>query len=101
MEVQSELISQSSPAKEPIGSRSFSTALLPNHVIPSRGAEQARLVSVSRTLSLSFAAVAHALRNDGFLQPGMIGTAKVRVGQRSLAGFGLRFVRDFASRKIW
>ena len=41
------------------------------------------------------------LKNDGFLQPGMIGTAKVRVGQRSLAGFGLRFVRDFASRKIW
>jgi hypothetical protein len=31
----------------------------------------------------------------------MTGSAKVLVGRRSLAGFCLRFSRDFVKRKIW
>ncbi len=41
------------------------------------------------------------LRNDRGLRDGMTGSAKVLVGRRSLAGFWLRFSRDFVKRKIW
>jgi putative peptide zinc metalloprotease protein len=41
------------------------------------------------------------LRNDSGLRDGMTGSAKVLVGRRSLAGFCLRFSRDFVKRKIW
>jgi putative peptide zinc metalloprotease protein len=39
--------------------------------------------------------------NDGTLKPGMIGSAKVLVGRRSLAGLTYRFTRDFVGRKVW
>jgi putative peptide zinc metalloprotease protein len=35
------------------------------------------------------------------LHAGMTGIAKLRVGRRSLASLGLRFVRDLVSRRIW
>jgi putative peptide zinc metalloprotease protein len=41
------------------------------------------------------------LRNDSGFRDGMTGSAKVLVGRRSLAGFCLRFSRDFVNRKIW
>lgn len=41
------------------------------------------------------------LENDGELMPGQAGTAKVRVGRRSLAGFGLRFCGELLDRRVW
>jgi multidrug resistance efflux pump len=35
------------------------------------------------------------------LRPGMTGIAKIWVGRRSLAGFGLRFLRDLVARRVW
>jgi len=35
------------------------------------------------------------------VRPGMTGIAKIQVGRRSLASFGLRFVRDLVARRIW
>lgn len=35
------------------------------------------------------------------LHPGMTGVAKIRVGRRSLGSFGLRFVRDLVSWRVW
>jgi hypothetical protein len=39
--------------------------------------------------------------NDGGLQPGMTGTAKIVVRRASLAGMTARELRDFADRKVW
>lgn len=41
------------------------------------------------------------LHNDGGLMPGMIGTAKILVGRRSVASFAFRFGEQFVQRKIW
>lgn len=41
------------------------------------------------------------LKNSGDLKPGMTGTAKVRVGRRSAAGFLFQFARDLIDRRIW
>ena len=41
------------------------------------------------------------LRNDARLMVGVMGTAKVVIARRSLAGFTFRFVRDIADRKVW
>lgn len=43
------------------------------------------------------------VRVDGSadLRPGMTGIAKLRTGRRSLAGMGMRFVRDLVSRRVW
>ena len=35
------------------------------------------------------------------LRPGMTGIAKILIGRRSLASFGLRFVRDLVTRRVW
>jgi len=35
------------------------------------------------------------------LHPGMTGIAKIRVGRRSIASLGLRFIRDLVARRIW
>ena len=35
------------------------------------------------------------------LHAGMTGLAKIRVGQRSIASFGLRFARDLVYRRVW
>jgi putative peptide zinc metalloprotease protein len=35
------------------------------------------------------------------LGPGMTGTAKIRVGRRSVASFGWRFMRDLVTRRVW
>ncbi len=35
------------------------------------------------------------------LRAGMTGMAKIRVGQRSLVSFGLRFARDLVARRVW
>jgi putative peptide zinc metalloprotease protein len=35
------------------------------------------------------------------LRPGMTGIAKIRVGRRSVAGLGLRFLRDLVARRVW
>ena len=42
-----------------------------------------------------------SLVNDGQLNPGMTGSAKVLVARRSLLGFAYRFSRDLVWRKIW
>jgi putative peptide zinc metalloprotease protein len=39
--------------------------------------------------------------NDGGLQPGMTGTAKIVVRRASIAGMTARELRDFVDRKIW
>ena len=41
------------------------------------------------------------LANDGQLNAGMMGYAKVLVARRSLLGFAYRFSRDLVRRKIW
>lgn len=41
------------------------------------------------------------LKNDGELLAGLAGTAKVRVGRRSLAGFLLRFGGELLDRRVW
>src|SRR5215469_2055538 len=41
------------------------------------------------------------LKNDGELLPGLVGTAKVRVGRRSLAGFLVRFCGKALDRRVW
>ncbi|HET6181055.1 MAG TPA: HlyD family efflux transporter periplasmic adaptor subunit [Candidatus Sulfotelmatobacter sp.] len=41
------------------------------------------------------------LDRAGDLLPGMTGIAKIQVGRRSLAGLGLRFVRDLVARRVW
>jgi putative peptide zinc metalloprotease protein len=41
------------------------------------------------------------LTNPGTLKEGMIGTAKILVTHRSLAGFAWIFVHDLADRRIW
>lgn len=41
------------------------------------------------------------LANDGQLNGGMMGSAKVLVARRSLLGFAYRFSRDLVWRKIW
>lgn len=41
------------------------------------------------------------LKNNGQLLLGAAGSAKVLVGRRSLAGFGLRFSRELVDRKLW
>ena len=41
------------------------------------------------------------LANDGHLNVGMIGSAKILVARRSLLGFAYRFSRDLFWRKIW
>jgi putative peptide zinc metalloprotease protein len=35
------------------------------------------------------------------LRPGMTGIAKIRAGRRSVAGLGLRFLRDLVARRVW
>jgi multidrug resistance efflux pump len=35
------------------------------------------------------------------LRPGMTGTAKIRVGRRSMGSFSLRFMRDLVGRRVW
>jgi putative peptide zinc metalloprotease protein len=35
------------------------------------------------------------------LRPGMRGIAKIRVGRRSIASLGLRFIRDLIARRVW
>jgi hypothetical protein len=35
------------------------------------------------------------------LRPGMTGIAKIRVGRRSIASFGWRFLRDLVARRVW
>ena len=35
------------------------------------------------------------------LRPGMTGTAKIRVGRRSMGSFSLRFLRDLVGRRVW
>src|SRR6202166_3270239 len=35
------------------------------------------------------------------LRAGMTGTAKIRVGRRSIGSFGLRFIRDLVGRRVW
>jgi putative peptide zinc metalloprotease protein len=41
------------------------------------------------------------LRNDGELQEGMTGNAKIFVARRSLAGFMYIFAHDLVDRKVW
>jgi putative peptide zinc metalloprotease protein len=41
------------------------------------------------------------LKNDGELSPGSVGTAKVLVTRRTLAGLALRFGRDLVDRRVW
>jgi putative peptide zinc metalloprotease protein len=41
------------------------------------------------------------VRNDSELMPGMMGSAKLLTGRRSLTGLSYRFVRDFIGRKVW
>jgi len=41
------------------------------------------------------------LANDGQLNAGMTGSAKVLVARRSLLGFAYRFSRDLVWRKVW
>lgn len=41
------------------------------------------------------------LSSDGVLREGMPGTGKIRIGERSLAGFVWRLVHDTVRRKIW
>jgi putative peptide zinc metalloprotease protein len=47
-----------------------------------------------------FAAEASLDSADG-LRPGMTGTAKIRVGSRSLTSFAWRFGRDLVKRRLW
>ena len=35
------------------------------------------------------------------LRPGMTGIAKIRVGRRSIGGFGWRFIGDLVRRRVW
>jgi putative peptide zinc metalloprotease protein len=35
------------------------------------------------------------------LRPGMTGMAKIRVGRRSIASLGVRFIRDLVARRVW
>jgi putative peptide zinc metalloprotease protein len=35
------------------------------------------------------------------LRPGMTGIAKIRVGRRSIASLGWRFIRDLVARRVW
>lgn len=35
------------------------------------------------------------------LRPGMTGTAKIRVGRRSIGSFSLRFLRNLVGRRLW
>ena len=41
------------------------------------------------------------LERSAELHAGMTGLAKIRVGRRSIASFGLRFARDLVYRRIW
>jgi putative peptide zinc metalloprotease protein len=41
------------------------------------------------------------LKNDGELRPGVVGTAKVWVTRRSVAGFAARLARDMVSHRLW
>ncbi len=41
------------------------------------------------------------LRPAADLRPGMTGTAKIRVGRRSIGSFGWRFLRDLVGRRVW
>jgi len=41
------------------------------------------------------------MKNDGELFPGSVGTAKVLVTRRTLAGLALRFGRDLVDRRVW
>ena len=41
------------------------------------------------------------LRHAVDLRAGMTGTAKIRVGQRSLVSFSVRFARDLVARRVW
>jgi len=42
-----------------------------------------------------------ALDRVADLRAGMTGSAKIQVGRRSLATFGLRFARDLVARRVW
>jgi hypothetical protein len=38
---------------------------------------------------------------DSLLKPGMVGTARIYVAKRSIAGLGWDAVADFFGRKVW
>ncbi|MGA2237246.1 MAG: efflux RND transporter periplasmic adaptor subunit [Terriglobales bacterium] len=48
-----------------------------------------------------FFAAEASLDSAAGLRPGMTGTAKIRVGSRSLASFAWRFGRDLVKRRLW
>jgi hypothetical protein len=52
--------------------------------------------------SPTFYAIDLLIKNgDGALKQGMVGTARVYGGQRSIAGFCYRAIADFAGRRLW
>ena len=50
----------------------------------------------------TFYAVDLLVKNEGgTLKPGMVGTARIYSGRRSIAGFAYQAMADFAGRKLW